>query len=518
MKKAEEYEAKFLVPDATALDRAVEHVRSCGARVGRSRHFLMRDIYVDTADRWLLRAGIGLRVRWIGRRAVLTAKTRRMASGRLVHRIEWEEKHDAARIRLPGPLPRGRLAAWLKRSRGPTTLTTLIELDHDRREYPVWIPGGARAKLCLDRVRVPHRTTPAEMNEVEIELIDGSPRALKRFARRLEKASGWRPDGLSKLERALRHVGLEVPALPSVKAYRIRAGDRLADAAWQALRLRFAEFCWNEPGARAGLDPEYLHDMRVAARRMRAALRIFRGALSADFVERADRELRRIFADMGRVRDLDVSIALLRSRLSEARDSGVAGWVERLERRRRRAWNRLLRGFCSPRFEQFLRFMEAALTAAPDRTAEASGADRRVGDTAPKILRRCFRKALESAFALDAESPESAFHEVRIRFKKLRYALELFADLHPRATRKLCKELAEIQDVLGEFQDEVVLRTLLRQGGGHGLNHDMKTARTRLETEIEERIAERQSDFLRLRDRLDSKTIRRLMDKLSSTD
>ena len=515
MKTGEECEAKFVVPDATALAGAVEMARACGARVGPGRHYRMQDIYLDTEDGWLARAGIGLRVRRMGRREIFTAKTRRSAPGRLARRMEWEEEHAAGRFRIPGPLPHGRLASWLKRSRGPTSLTRVIELDHERRQHDAWLPGGARAKLCLDRVQVVGRQPPPEWCEIEIELAEGSSRALKRFARHFESAGGWRRDGLSKLERALRLAGVAEPPPPDARSHRIRARDRLADAAWQVLRLRFAEFRWNEPGARAGLDPEYVHDMRVAARRMRAALRIFRGALPPDFVERADRELRHYFANMGRVRDLDVGLALLRSRIPKDDAAGAAAWIERLERRRKRAWNRMLRDFGSPRYDRFLGFMERALASDPPVGAEAPCAEQRVGDHAPRILRRAFRKALDSAFALDVGSPESDFHAVRIRFKKLRYAVEFFADLRPRATRKLGAELAEIQDVLGEFQDEVVLRTLLRQGGDRGLSRDLIAARERMERQIESRIADRQRDFLRLRERLRSKSVRRLMDKIS---
>lgn len=515
VKTGEECEAKLVAPDAMALAGAVELARACGAQVGSGHHYRMRDIYLDTEDGWLARAGIGLRVRRVGRREIFTAKTRRSAPGRLTRRIEWEEEHSAGRFRPPGPLPRGRLASWLKRSRGPTSLSCLIELDHERRQHDAWLPGGARAKLCLDRVQVAGRQPPPEWCEIEMELVDGPSRALKRFARRFESASGWRRDGLSKLERALRLAGVSEPPPPDPRSHRIRARDRLAEAAWQVLRLRFAEFRWNEPGARAGLDPDYLHDMRVAARRMRAALRIFRGALPPDFVERADRELRHFFANMGRVRDLDVGLSLLRARIPEDDASGAAAWIERLERRRKRAWNRMLRDFVSPRYDRFLSFMEGALASDPPTGAAAPRAGHRVGDHAPKILRRAFRKALDSAFAIDAGAAEADFHAVRIRFKKLRYAVEFFADLRPRATRKLGAELAEIQDVLGEFQDEVVLRTLLRQGGNRGLSRNLIAARERMEQQIERRIADRQRDFLRLRKRLRLKSFRKLMDKIN---
>lgn len=517
MTVAEECEAKFLMPDAEALRCAVEAVRTCGGRVGPPRHIRMRDLYLDTADRWLLRAGLALRVRLTGRRAVLTLKTRRAAGERVVRRLEWEEEHAAARIRVPGKLPRGRMAAWLRRSLGPVRLERLVEFHHDRVEYPVDLPGKARAKLCLDIVHLSEPAPGETFHEVEIELTEGSQQALKRLARRLEKDFGWEPDAESKLERVMRRLGIEAPEPPSGDPYRIRRRQRLAEAAWQALRWRFAQFRWNEPGARAGLDPEYLHDMRVAARRMRAALRIFRGALPAEFVERADRDLKFFFADMGRVRDLDVGLTLLRQRAGNGEDDGVAAWVERLSRRRERAWNRLLRGLSGSRYVEFIAFMETAL-AGPPPAADDARADWRVGEAAPRLLRRRFRKALAAARALTEESPEAEFHEVRIRFKKLRYALEFFADLHPRATRKLYEELVEIQDTLGEFQDEVVLRSLLLAEPEARLTDAMKAARERLLRQIAERIRERQREFLRLRERLDSKAARKLIAKLTDED
>lgn len=515
MNPAEEFEAKFRVPGPDALERAPALLRELGATLGRKHRIRMRDIYLDTEDRWLLRAGIGLRARLMGRRGVLTVKTRRSASGRMARRIEWEEPHAAGALRFPGPLPRGRIAAWLRRSRGIENLRPLVEMEHERDECAARLPGGAGAKVCLDRVRIIEGGMPRNFYEVEIERTDGDPRHLARFARKLERRSGWARDPTAKLERALRMVGVEPPAPPNV-TFRVRPGQSLGEAAAGLLRERFAEFLWCEPGARAGFDPEFLHDMRVAARRMRAALRLFRGALPAPFMHRAEEELRRLFAVMGRVRDLDVGLEMLRQRAGDRPSPGIAAWIGKLERRRHRAWNRLLRCFGGERFTRFVEFMKSRLAEGAFGGEAAPAAARRVGDHAPKMLRRRFRKALDAAFALEAGAPEAVFHRARIRFKKLRYAIECFADIRPRATRKLCRELAELQDVLGAFQDEVVLRTLLREGGDRNLTPALIAARERLERDIARHIADRQREFLRLREQLKSREFRRLADKLSA--
>ncbi len=514
MKPAEEVEAKFRAPSAEALESAPALLRQLGGKLGRKRRIRMRDIYLDTHDRWLLRAGIGLRARFVGRRAVLTVKTRRSAGERVARRLEWEEPHNASALRFPGPLPRGRIAAWLKRSGGITVLHPLVELDHERDEFAARLPGGVAAKVCLDCARVIGGGVPRVFYELEIERTEGDAKRLARFARKLERQSGWERDPTSKLERALALTGIEPPTAPH-GSFRVRSDQSLAEAATGLLRDRFAEFQWNEPGARAGLDPEFLHDMRVAARRIRAVLRVFRDALPATFARRAEADIRHLFAVMGRVRDLDVSLGMLRKRASEREAPGAAAWVEKLERRRQKAWNHLLKCFGGERYARFLEFMRKGLAAPASDAAEAPAADR-VGDRAPKMLRRCFRKAAEAAFALERDADEAAFHQARIRFKKLRYAIECFADLRPRATRKLCRELTEIQDTLGAFQDEVVLRALLREGGDRGLTAALIEARRDLERDIDRRIAERQREFMKLRERLDSKEFRRLADKLSA--
>ena len=459
-----ECEAKFVVRDEASLRRAPKVIRRCGVRLGPARRLHVRDVYLDTDDHWLLRAGVGLRARFDGTRAMLTLKTLRADDERLVRRMEWEETHAARTIRLPGPLPRGDIARWLRQARGPSILFSLVELDHEREEYDATDESGAVFKLSLDRVRVANAAPDAEVfREVEIELQGGTPSALKKLIRRIERQTGWRPSRTSKLERGLRATGIEPPPPPAAARYTPTPDMPLIEAAWRVLGACFAEFERAEPGARAGLDPESLHDMRVAARRMRAALQVYGSAWPPDFVRRTRIRLKALFRVMGRVRDLDVGAARLRQWAPRHPRVPCTAWAARLDARRDAAWQQMLRHLKTSAFQRWMAELHGQLDGPPPTSELPEEAYERVGAAAPEILRRRFKRARRAARNLDARAPDAAFHELRIRVKKLRYTIEFFAGLHPKAARRLDKRLRRMQDELGAFQDDAALRALVQE-------------------------------------------------------
>ena len=213
----------------------------------------------------------------------------------------------------------------------------------------------------------------------------------------------------------------------------------------------------HEPGARLGDDPEELHRMRVASRRLRSAQRIFRKALRAagtgELIEEANTRLRELAGALGRVRDLDVAAAALRRDAEEAPAGDRAGVEQLVETRLRQrdcARHELMGVLDGPTLAWLAGPYRARLEALP---AGGESIEKHAPELAAQALRRLRKRGRGRRFATTAD-----LHELRLAAKRLRYTCELLPS-PPRETIALATEL---QDALGAINDdEVAIAQLL---------------------------------------------------------
>lgn len=240
------------------------------------------------------------------------------------------------------------------------------------------------------------------------------------------------------------------------------APDPLTGGLSECFERRVAEFAAAARRVRAGSDAEAIHDLRVAARRLAAALRVWKELTPTRAGRAARRGLRRIRRRVGGARELEVHIALLEERLPADAASGgtLAARVlerlrERLDRRRRSAARRV-----SPkRLGKVLRRLEAA--GAGLGTPRPGGA----GALAPALdVER--RRADEAAAALRVASErpdEVSLHQARIHVKKWRYTLECLGEVAPGTAGQSVRPLRRIQGELGDSHDRALLCKLLER-------------------------------------------------------
>jgi CHAD domain-containing protein len=232
---------------------------------------------------------------------------------------------------------------------------------------------------------------------------------------------------------------------------------RLADVARARIEQQLAALCAHEAGVRTGDDPEHVHQMRVATRRLRAALRLFASVLppAADSLQH---ELAWIASALGEVRDLDVQTdSLVRAACEVQAEPGTLRPVLCVfEARRAAAREALHSALASDRF--------AALVAGVrDMAAQPGpeGADAGL-DAAHELIRDTYRGLRKAGRQLHAQASPAALHRVRIRAKHFRYALESLSEVYGKPARRLIRRAARLQDVLGAGQDAAVLHELLR--------------------------------------------------------
>ena len=202
----------------------------------------------------------------------------------------------------------------------------------------------------------------------------------------------------------------------------------------------------NARGALVSEDPEFLHQLRVGLRRLRAALRAFGGLLPQKTARKLKRVLRKLSPKLGTARDWDVLVARLEA------DGGSARLLHQARTRRARARRAARRAIVSKRF--------AGIGPAVRGLAAAESRDT-LAQFGAAALARAHRKLMAQADGGDWADP-AARHAIRIRVKRLRYSCEFFAPAFPsRLATPYFAALKDLQEILGALNDIAVGRRLI---------------------------------------------------------
>lgn len=240
--------------------------------------------------------------------------------------------------------------------------------------------------------------------------------------------------------------------------------DSVEDAAARIFSSALDQFEANAAAFRAQEAPETIHQMRVALRRLRAAIGLFRDALSGPALEAARERAKTIAGVLGAARDWDVFREMLDDgpRAAMVEDASLSALLDAVELRRARSYRGARETLDAPPTLQFVAEFRAAMelrdwTPAPGAREEGSAPA-----FAQEALTRLRKRVLKRSRGLADLSPE-ARHEARIALKKARYGAEFFQSLfaHRGAARKFSRALAELQDGLGAFNDMETVTPLL---------------------------------------------------------
>ncbi len=253
---------------------------------------------------------------------------------------------------------------------------------------------------------------------------------------------------------------------PGPRTLGILAEDSMPEAARKVLAVHFARLKRREAGTRTGVDVEELHDMRVAARRLRAAWRVFDGAFKAGKTRKMRRRLETISDRLGAVRDLDVLIDGLeafRLGLDDQQGPGLEPLLSVWRRQRTAARAQLIAELDSDGYASFLKDMEAFLDAGANAAAAVATptAPHRVRDRAASETWAAY-EAVRAYELVLAWADIETLHELRIATKWLRYTLEFFGETLGRDSARLLERVVALQDHLGCLHDADVATKLVR--------------------------------------------------------
>lgn len=455
---AEEIELKLALPE-TAQRAFLRHPLLRQAK-DKHTHRLI-NLYYDTPALALRKRGIALRLRKRGRTWLQTVKCAGEFSAGLSTRPEWETRH-AGHFDFT-PIDDPELRAWLEKPKIAKRLAPVFETNFQRIAWSLELPRATRIELALDRGWIAAGERREPISEVEIELIEGCAEELFAFALALAEHVPLIPAPLSKADRGYA-LFLRTPPTPARATLVPLTAEMTPLAAFQAIALTcLDQLQRNHFAMLAGEEAEYIHQMRVALRRLRAALRLFRPLLPADAGTHLTALARELMTPLGKARDLDVLLAEIAEPVLAAlpEEPRLAALIGIITERRHGAHREIRCLLDSRRYGTIVLSMLALIhglgtssptSLAPDVPADAASFPD-LPDFAQKRLRRLRRRALELAREADVTRPET-LHVLRIGIKRLRYAVEFFAPLTARkTTRRLLDHLAALQDALGQIND-----------------------------------------------------------------
>jgi inorganic triphosphatase YgiF len=469
MSHPREIELKLEVPIGN-LPRLIASPLLNGANASARKPANLVSVYFDTDKLKLRQRGLSLRLRHMGRRHVLqTVKQQHNGNAALFARGEWE--HDISTNQPDLDAARETGLAPLLNKKLRRNLKPVFETRVRRKVFQIH-SGNSEIELSIDKgtVEAGQKSTP--LCEVEVELKQGQPSDLFKLAKMLAQEIPVQLAVKSKADR-----GYALLTAEKIEAVKAAAVALAPDADLQSAFQIIARACLHQLVANQSLmlagDAEALHQMRVALRRLRAAISLFSGILTDSQTNALKAEFKWITGELGPARELEIFLKRLVKPAAdrEHKEPGIALVSEELRQRREQAFARASAAVDNQRFRD-LALDTAAWIETGDWTRNADQAagmprERQVAALACVELRRRWKKILKTGRRLDELDAERR-HKLRIQTKKLRYATEFFATIFPgsksaRRRKRFVARLEQLQDALGDLNDIAVNGKLSEQ-------------------------------------------------------
>jgi len=457
-----EIELKLSFPSAVLRRLGAHRLVKGGARpVTRKLH----TVYYDTPSLDLWRRGVALRVRRAGRRWVQTVKGGGSVRGGLHQRTEIESEiagpqPDLARIRD------GDLAGVFASPQVRGQLRPVFITDFSRSSRTLDLGGATTVEASIDSGGIRSGGRVEAVNELELELKSGEASRLYDLALGLLKDVPLSIENRSKAERGFALARGEslapVKARPPTLATDMTVDVALTAVIWTSL----AHLQANERGMLAGDDPEYLHQMRVALRRLRSAFSVFAPAHPREATAPITAELKWLGGSLGPARDWDVFVTetLPPVHAEFGEHPALAAFNVQCAALRRAAARRARRTVASQRYQRLVLTLAGRLTAgqwSADLDEAGRGRLAPVVEFAGTVLERRYERVRKRGRKLASLSP-AELHRLRIAIKKFRYATDFFAGLYEgKRARETLKRLARLQDILGAINDAATVGNLV---------------------------------------------------------
>ena len=450
-----------------------------------STHEALDSIYFDSDDLFLRDHGLSLRVRHIGDKRVQTIKTVNQGSD-WFERSEWEQS-------IEGDQPD--LTRVMDTALGPIltddirhALKPIFETQIERTAYHL---NGDRAAIAIgvDEGQIITTDSSCPVSEIELELEHGNAAELFKVARAINDVVPAQLDVKSKSERGYELIEKTPVAAEKACDPKLRPGMSTGQAFTLISRACLRHLITNV-SATKNRQPEALHQMRVALRRLRAAMSLFSDIVKDNRINAIKNELRWLARESGPARDLDTLLieVLTPLRKLHANERGLLSISRMFQRQRLKSYRRVQEAIQSARFRTLILDTAEWVEAGPWSISEDPLIRTRretpiEGYAAEQLSQRCKKIRRRGAKLGDLTSEQ--MHRLRIQIKKARYAVEFFSSVYEgKKSAKRCKRvlssLMQLQNCLGGINDIVTRNALfadIREHAARGLTSEQNRHR-----------------------------------------
>jgi triphosphatase len=440
-----------------------DHAALAAARI-QPRAQRLTAVYFDTADDALERAGLSLRVRRTRARRIMTLK--------------WTlgEKDPFARCEAEALLPDENLnielfetevAARVIAAAGGEILLPKFETRVRRRSGELRL-GETLIEIALDDGEIVVGQKRSRIAECEFELKEGDPATLFSLAAQLTNA-GLTLNPLQKSQRGYLLGRGEKPSEVRAVPSRLEPTSSIEDVIGVIIGAALSQFLRNWPALLDADCAEAIHQMRVALRRLRAALRQFERAFPGSGFRMYRESAKRLSNALGPAREQDVLIALSKNGPLAAFPSepSIETLLSAFESQRRNAYSLAKEVIRAPETSRFVLELQAFVASRGWRNKMDAEALRDLGrpakEVASELLELLYQRARKLGKNILTDEPEDR-HRLRIVLQNLRYSSEFFISFYDAGrVKKFNKTVAVLQEALGAHNDSVSALRLIQQ-------------------------------------------------------
>jgi len=474
---SEEIELKLRLPPS-ALGKLRRHPLIRALAQGRAKTAQMISTYFDTPDFRLRDARMALRIRKIGTRRIQTLKLPSEAAkgsgdqDGAQHHLEFESEVSGDSPNLEAIDDEAARAFFAEGGLG-ARLEPVFTTEIERKTLPL-LMADSRIELALDHGTIQANGRQLAICEAELELLSGQPARLYEIALLLNETLPLIIERETKAARGYRLYDGQPPQAVTAIKPKLSEDMSLAEGFAVAARACLAQMRGNEAAVLRGEDPEGVHQLRVAVRRFRALLSLFKDYLDGEAMGFLAEELRWLQGALGDARDLDVflaeTLAPLQRRLPA--EEGLRSLAVTAAGLRDEAYGAAGAALTSPRYTHFLLRVHLWLLNGAWMVSDGAGghdpARRTLLLHASQLIEKRVRKLKKLGRRHEMLS-ETEMHEVRIAAKKLRYGIDFFRDLYDlKAVKGYLAHLKGLQDLLGVLNDAVIGERMLEMIAARG--------------------------------------------------
>jgi CHAD domain-containing protein len=325
--------------------------------------------------------------------------------------------------------------------------------------------GGDVVEAARDLGSIKAGKAKEDIRELELELREGTPASLYRLALELNSAIPFDIEVESKAARGFRIKEGLPPQASKPSETRLNSDDPAIEALRAIIEETLGHLLANQPAALAG-DPEGVHQVRVAVRRIRSALRLFSPHLEEHAKRLFEDELRHAGQTIGEARDWDVFCDEILPQVSPEARKFSEMMKPPAEAHRAAAHQTCVRQLQDPSFRALVLGLAAWIEEGREDSGQVGddGLKRDIGDVAGNLLDRLDAKATKRGRAVRPDALPAKLHPLRKSLKKLRYSVEFLESIFPpKKAKRFLRHLKKLQEALGEIND-AAMATRLAEG------------------------------------------------------